>query len=265
MSEDEVMALVVSGVLALMLWISWYWRAATVTRLASGHPQRFSLYYTPLICVGLLLLVLMNYASSDVRTSPVYILFYLVMGMAWVGLSALLFPVFGISGRDDVAERGNLAASHALGGALAGLTLSFAGGNIGNGPGWWVVVFCAALASAGLFALWWLLELFSHVSEAVTVDRDEAAGIRLAGYLIAAGLVLGRAVAGDWVSVDVTVSDFLRVARPLLVLAAVAVGVERVLKPTPEAPTRAAHVYGTPLAVAYFVAAAVYVHSLGAW
>ena len=48
----------------------------------------------------------------------------------------------------------NAAAAMATAGATIGVTLSYAGGNIGDGPGWWVVVFSAAIATAGLFACW---------------------------------------------------------------------------------------------------------------
>jgi hypothetical protein len=41
-------------------------------------------------------------------------------------------------------EHGNPAA-----GAILGLTLAFARGNIGNGPGWWVVVFSAGMSTLG--------------------------------------------------------------------------------------------------------------------
>lgn len=34
-------------------------------------------------------------------------------------------------------------AAYAIVGALAGITFSFARANVGNGPGWWVVVFSA--------------------------------------------------------------------------------------------------------------------------
>ena len=105
-------------------------------------------------------------------------------------------------------ERANGSASLAVAGAIIGITLAYAGGNIGDGPGWWVVVFCAALATLALFAAWMLLELASGVSDAVTVDRDPSAGMRLGGFLVACGLILGRS-AGDWISVDATVRDFV--------------------------------------------------------
>src|SRR4051812_13339427 len=82
-----------------------------------------------------------------------------------------------------------------------------AGANIGNGPGWWVVIFSAALATGSLLVLWIALADLTPVADAVAIDRDPAAGIRLGGWLAASGLVLGRAVAGDWESAWQTVAE----------------------------------------------------------
>jgi hypothetical protein len=127
----------------------------------------------------------------------------------------------------------------AAAGGLTGLTLCFAGANIGDGPGWWVVLYAASLSTVTLFAVWACLERLTHVSEAVTVDRDVASGLRLGGFLAAAGLILGRAVAGDWVSVGATNVEFVRMAWPVLVLLVLAVPVERVFRPSVEQPAPA--------------------------
>ena len=77
-------------------------------------------------------------------------------------------------------------------------SLCYAGANIGNGPGWWVVAFTAGLATASFAILWFLMDRLGRFSESITVDRDVASGIRLAAALVAIGLVLARAAAGDW-------------------------------------------------------------------
>ena len=122
------------------------------------------------------------------------------------------------------------SAAVAIAGALLGITLCFAGGNIGDGPGWWVVVFSAGVATAGLFAAWLLLEALTGISDTVTIDRDLAAGVRLGGLLVACGLRLGWAVAGDWISAEATLRDFAANAWLVLVLLAIAVLVERVAR-----------------------------------
>lgn len=275
MSDDETMVMVVCACAALLRWGSWYARAfgtATYRVLKPAFPAsgasrgaRSLLVWTPWICLGVLFVVLRCFASFDVRDSAVYMTFYVCMGAAWVGLVTLLFPYAGISMRDDVLERGNLAAAVALAGGCLGATLSFAGGNIGDGPGWWVVCFAGGLSTCALLLLWFLLEVVAHPSEAVTVDRDLASGIRLGGYLVASGLVLGRAAAGNWVSAAGTLHDFVRIGWPAAVLFAAQVAVERVLRPAGDRAFGGAFASGVLPAAASIGAAAAYVASLGKW
>jgi hypothetical protein len=110
---------------------------------------------------------------------------------------------------------------------LVGASCCFAGGNVGNGPGWWVVLFSAGLSTFSLYLLWWLVHCISDLPEKVIVERDLGAGLRAAGFFVASGLILGRAVAGDWISASATLSDFGRMAWPALLLAAVVSVMER--------------------------------------
>ena len=180
-------------------------------------------------------------------------------------MGARLLPCFGVSPKLDALERRNGAAAWAVAGALVGLTLAFAGGNIGNGPGWWVVVFAAGLASGALLGGWAVVELATDTAETVTVERDTASGVRLAGLLTAAGLVLGRAAAGDWVSAGATVRDFVSVGWPVLLLFAVEVLLHRLFRPKPSNPKPSVVAYGLLPAAGYVVVAVVYVLKVGRW
>jgi hypothetical protein len=188
---------------------------------------------------------------------------YLALGAAWVGLATWPLPMVGLSPRDDVVERGNPAAGPPSAAAVLALTLCFAGGNVGDGPGWWVVLVSAAIATLGLFVAWLALEALSGVSDTVTIERDTAAGLRLAGFLTACGLVLGRAVAGDWVSAGATVADAVPIAAPLAGLIAVAAVLERAARPTPERPGPPVATLGVGPALLYIGGAAAYVAWLG--
>jgi hypothetical protein len=65
------------------------------------------------------------------------------------------------------------------------------------------------------------------------VDRDRAAGIRLGAWLVACGLILGRGVAGDWVSASGTVLDLMRALPGIVGILLLAVIVELLARPTP--------------------------------
>jgi len=257
MSGDEVFMLIASAIVALVSWGAWYIKPALVQGVRRRPPAWRLLRLTPLLAAALLWAVLRNAASFDVRDDPRYLTFYLVLGAAWVGVWIRWLAVTGISTRDDVVERSNGSAALAVTGALFGITLAYAGGNVGNGPGWWVVVFSAALATLALFGAWILLETLTGVSDIVTVDRDPSAGFRLGGFLIACGLILGRSVAGDWVSAEATVRDFAAAAWPVIVLVIAAAIVERVARPTPETPRPSLVAYGFIPSV-FYVAGAVY-------
>jgi hypothetical protein len=257
MSGDEVFVLIASAIVALVSWGAWYIAPARIQRVGRRPPAWRLVRLTPLVAAALLWLVLRNAASFDVRDDPRYLAFYLLLGAAWVGVWIRWLAVTGISTRDDVVERSNGSAGLVVIGALFGITLAYAGGNVGNGPGWWVVVFSAALATVALFAAWMLLEAVAGVSDIVTVDRDPSAGFRLGGFLIACGLILGRSVAGDWISAEATVRDFTATAWPVIVLVGVAALIERVARPTPETPRPSLVAYGFIPALLY-VAGAVY-------
>lgn len=266
MSADESFVQILCLAVAAFTWLPWLWESVACARLGSRLQHRWSLYAYPLVCMGVLAAVLRLFASSDVRDSSTYILFYLYMGLAWVGLAArFILPWFGLSSRDDVVERKNPAAAHALGGALLGITLCFAGGNIGNGPGWWVVVFSAALSTAAFFLLWALLDRFTGLADAVTVERDPASGIRLAGYFIGSGVILGRAVAGDWASAEQTVIDFGTVAWPVLLLWLAAVLLERTFRPSRETPLPSPLTNGLAPLCAYVALAFFFLAQAGPW
>ncbi len=230
-SEDEVAALLFGGAMAVALWGMWYYALVVTRQTVRPGAHRRLLGLAPGICALLILIVLHRWSAEDVRNDEAYVFFYLVLGAAWLGLFEKQLPFWGLSTRDDVLERGNDAASWSITGAMIACACCFAGANVGNGPGWWVVLFSAGLSTLSLLLLWFVLHLASGLAEKVTIDRDTGAGLRTAGFYVGTGLILGRAVAGDWVSAYATTADFVRMAWPALVLAAAAVAVERSCAP----------------------------------
>ncbi len=132
----------------------------------------------------------------------------------------------------------------AISGGLLGVTLAFAGANIGEGPGWWVVIFCAGLATGVMLVLWMIGNSITCGQEYITVDRDTSAGWRAAGYFIGAGLILGRAVAGDWHSTQETLQGFLSEGWPVLIIWITSVLFDIAAKPKPQRPTPNPFLFG---------------------
>ncbi|HYN07984.1 MAG TPA: hypothetical protein VES67_11385 [Vicinamibacterales bacterium] len=257
MSPDEVVVTIAAVVLGPVAWVFWFIRRSDSTLPGRGSTGLGILGATIVVCSTLLLFVLVTVASHDVRTVLEYLFMYSVLGLAWLRLGEMLFAYSGVSVRDDVVERGNAAATIALSGALVAVMLCYAGANIGDGPGWWVVVFSAALATAGLVVAWQLYALFTRGVDAVTIDRDPAAGMRLAGFLVACGLVLGRSVAGDWHAVEQTVQDFVRMLPFAGILVVLATAIEPLARPTVQEPHRPFGSHGVGLGLLYVLFAVI--------
>lgn len=265
MSNDEIVVLIASLILSGGLWGPWIWRIVSVSRMCSSLRVRLPVLLSPLVAGAALGVVLRLYADDEVRSSWCYLALYGLMGMAWTAVGVRPLRWLGLSARDDVAERGNAAASWAIAGAVLGLMLAFAGANIGEGPGWWVVVFSAFFSTASFLVLWILLAKVTDVLDVVTIDRDVAAGVRLGAFFVAAGAILGGSVAGNWVSVPATVSDFAATAWPVLPLLGLAAVFEWAFRPRQGSPRRSVLVCGLAPGVCYLAGASAVIHHLGAW
>ncbi|MFN7138846.1 MAG: hypothetical protein ACK4UN_05875 [Limisphaerales bacterium] len=93
-------------------------------------------------------------------------------------------------------------------------------------------MFSAALATGTLLFYWFILNLFTHVADTITIDRDIAAGLRIGCLFVALGMILGRAVAGDWVSQADTVADFMKYSTPSAGLLLLAIVLEKFFPPS---------------------------------
>jgi hypothetical protein len=254
MSGDEIGVTLVSLFVAAVFWGMWYLRPMSIARIGSRESELNGsgmLRLAPVIAILLLFAVLRTLAAHDVRGDWRYLAMYTILGAAWTGVAVTLIPALGLSTIHDVFERGNRAVAQGISGAIIALAVAFAGGNIGDGPGWWVVFFAALLSTVTLFLLWGAFEHWTAVSDSITVDRDEASGIRLAGFLVGTSLILARAVAGDWLSSAATIRDFVVYSWPAIPLLLVAGLLERRVRPTPSRPSQPLTSHGLMPALLY--------------
>ena len=261
MSDDEVFPLLISHAFAVWFILRWYGPVLMVAGHGTGG-GRWPIALAPLIAAMGLFMLLRTWASFDVRDSSTYLFYYMSMGAGWLGFASLFFAQFGLHVRDDAIERDNPAAAWAAAGAVVGITACYAGANIGDGPGWWCVIYAGGLAQLTWFAAWLVLEIAAKPVESVTIDRDFASGLRLAGFLIAVGVIAGRAAAGDWTSAEQTLREFT-VAWPILPLLVVAIAIERQLRPSPRRPKGDILLHGSLVALFYIAFAVATVVGLG--
>lgn len=171
-------------------------------------------------------------AAREVREHGEYVLLFVALGAAWlIGLS-WAGGWLGLFARDDAVERNNLAAAIAVAGVLAGGMLVYACANLGEGDTMWTTIGPTFLGTTLILALWAAHQMLSGASDAIAIDRDVASGIRFAGMALSTGLIVGRAIAGDYASAVGTVRDLLLESWPAAPLAALAVVIQTRLRPT---------------------------------
>jgi len=260
MSPDELVVTIAATLVGPCAWVWWAIRMSRTRRLPRGGGLGV-LTTTVAVCAAIILTVLVAGAAEDVLGA--YLFMYVVLGLAWVRAAESLFTYLGVSARDDAIERRNGAALAAISGALVGGTLAYSGGNFGNGPGWWVVLFSAAIATLGLAVTWAAHERLTKSSEVIVIDRDLSAGVRLGAFLAANGLLFGRAVAGDWKSAAATVRDAVVALPAAIGLLTLAYVVERAARPTADRPEAPLGSFGVTVAIAYVGLALLFVVSLG--
>ena len=261
-SGDEVAFLLIAGFAGCLGFIRWIRVVLGPARPVSA--MRLRLAILPAVCLGLVAAIIWNWADPvQVAGHVEYLLLFLAGAAAWFWLTVTALAALGIHFRYDAVEAGNRAAAISVAGATLATSLIYAGGNIGAGPTIWTTILPAAAASLALAVLWLIVEAVTHVADAVTIDRDAASGIRIAGWAVATAIVLGRSVAGDWTGWDATLSDALGLGWPAVVLAAVMIALQARLCPSPEQPAPSER-SGLIPACAMVLAAVLYVAMLPA-
>lgn len=214
--ENFYFSLGEGGVLGVSLCISlpfllrWYRKTTRVTAFFKQPLLRLFFYLLPTIPVLLYWITLRTIASWDVVDEFWYIVMYLILGIAWLAFSLQgMLLVWSFSYEDDALMGSNHAAIVAMTGAIIGSSLIYTGANIGDGPGWWSVIFAGLLGMVSWLLLGGLIDKLTGQIESVIMAHDLNSGIRFAAYLVASALILARASSGDWTSFDVTLVEFL--------------------------------------------------------
>jgi len=262
---DEIFLLIASGVTCAYGLYYWAGRLQPVSKLGSHPWQRLPLYLATLTGLLVLGLVVAEWADPQIRENSGYVLLVFLMGGACLTIVSAVLPWLGISFREDAFEQRNFAAVLTLSGAILGVLITYAGANTGTGPSLWNNVFSSLVATGSLLLIWTFLAVAGRAAESVVEERDLASGWRLGLFLAAESLILGRAVAGNWLSIDATVQDFLRDGWPAAVLCLFAVVLERVLRPAIKNPQPLPVSHGIVPGCLFLVVALAWCAHLGVW
>jgi uncharacterized membrane protein YjfL (UPF0719 family) len=228
-----------------------------------------SLHHVFGVCVAVSLILtagaLHLWGAAEVRADSSEMLFLTFIGAIWIALANKLFPWLVLSLQDDVVERRNRAALIALCGAVFAVATIYVGGSLGKGSSYFENFFSAGLGMVCFLLLWILFELGAKASMSITEDRDVASGIRLCGFLVAIGLVLGRALAGDWHSETATIQDLFHDGWPVTVVWAMGLVIEIFARPTRHCPFPSWPTRGLVPALLYLLLAVAWLWHLGPW
>lgn len=227
MDSLEIIIFLLSGYWTVRFLFKWYNTILRTWPYRYSRADRGILACLPVCSLIIIIYVLKVLASFDVVSAFSYILFYVLIGYAWISYGlTLMAMVFDISWIDDVLSLNNKAAIIPVAGGFLGLTIIYAGANIGDGPGFWCVFFAGGLGVAA----WLVIGIITHgctgVLERITVERDISCGIRFGFFLLASSIILGRASAGDWTSYGATLVEFMD-GWPVLCLTVLMIVVER--------------------------------------
>ena len=226
----EILLFLISLCLLCIFLFRWYKPLSKTWPPKRNRATKIMLGLLPAVFLIIIFITLKFFASFDVVDSVFYIIFYIVLGYAWMYGGLLLMSIcFDLHWLDDVVYLNNKAALAAVAGEFLALALIYAGANVGDGPGWWCVLFAATLGIAAWLATGFVVHYCTGIFERITVDRDLGCGIRFFLYLLCSGAILGYACSGDWTSFSMTIEEF-GAAWPILPLTAVFIIIERACK-----------------------------------
>lgn len=259
MEISEILAAAAALMVGAKVWLRWFIGLLGVNHLVAKPGRR---WVGPAALASYLIInfvVLRTLAAEDVRDAPTYVVFYLMLAFGASAVALTGLRTFGIHPA-DISQRGNRAAGVFVVLAMIGAGFAFAGANIGDGPGFHVVLFCAALSYGAMFLL-----LLAHVAIGrgayrILVEQDLGAALRTGAMVVACGICLGRAVAGDWNGAESAVADFVHRSWPALGLCATDIVVTRTFRGNGSA---AATALGAIAGLVYIGAAVAYVRDVG--
>ena len=262
MTFDEALVFFIATFTAVGMMAHWY-RALVHQNELGQSSGRLLLHIIPVVSLLCVFIPILFGSAVEVRTAFRYIWLFTAAGVAWYMGFVRLSTLVGVRLWEDGFVQRNGAATWMVSGLMVSLALIFGGANIGEGETIWTTFGPAALATLGLFLGLVALDTVSSVFRAVAVDRDNASGIRVACALVASGLVLGRAVAGDYHSLVGTVVDFAFLAAPYIVILIMVTFFQALFGPTAKRPKRSAFWLGVLPGSTMFLLALAWLLYLG--
>ncbi|MDR2531150.1 MAG: hypothetical protein LBC65_06385 [Oscillospiraceae bacterium] len=223
----EIAVIVLATLVTVGFLLRWYDSIIKMWPTNRGTLSRGVLGALPLVAFALIILTLHFFTIVSFENNVQDVFMYIALGFTAINFGmSVLSSTFDLSWLDDALLLDNRAALPAVSGAFMGFTLIYCGANIGKHTDWWQVAMPGVLAFAIFVVLGLIFNQFTLAVERVTVERDSACGVRLGAYLLACGVLLARAAAGDWLKPVATLIGFSD-AWPTVPLTVFAILVEK--------------------------------------
>jgi len=228
MDDTDSFITAAAVVAAIVLWWSWFRRAANIFAPRCPLPWRLAVMALPPLLVISLVTTLHYVAAPDVKDNSGYLTLFSAVGTLSLYGASFFSSLAGLDPLANGIEGGNRAAILSVAGLWSATTVLNIGANIGSGEdiSTTLIPLAIGLGLLGLFlaVVSWSTDLLPAIASA----RRTAAGVRLGALALSASLPLANAASGDWISLPATLGDMISVTPQLVLLVGAAWVVERV-------------------------------------
>ena len=215
MSITEAIFMVLAGLVLLGLarvvqqWL--YGQTLRVMLTESDNPAIGIAVAGYLFGVIWTITVLLGTLSYNLVLDIRNVLLYGCLGIVLLTVVALgTCRVFlGMRMQEQLAAR-NVAAAIVVAGVYIATSLTYSGGLIGEGGGFWIMLLFFLLGQLALLGITYAFRWLTRYDDVQEIaSGNVAAALALAGLLIAVGLIVRRAVAGDYLGFLPSLGSFL--------------------------------------------------------
>lgn len=155
--------------------------------------------------------VLLGTLSYDLVLDIRNVLLYGGLGIVLLTVAALgtCRAFLGMAMQEQLATR-NVAAAIVVAGVYIATSLTYSGGLVGEGGGFWIMLLFFLLGQLALLGITYAFRWLTHYDDVGEIAAGNvAAAFALAGLLIAVGLIVRRAVTGDYLGFWPSLGSFL--------------------------------------------------------
>jgi uncharacterized membrane protein YjfL (UPF0719 family) len=215
MSLTETLFVVVAAVclLALSRWVLQWIFGHTLRDMLTAHDNPAIGLAVAGYLFGVLwtIMVLLGSPSQGLWRDVVGVLLYGCLGIVLLTAVALVSCryVLGLHVREQLAAH-NVAAAAVAAAMYVATSLTYSGALTGEGGGFWVLLLFFVLGQLALLGITYVFRWLTDYDDVHEIAHGNlAAGLALAGLLIAVGVVVAHAAAGTYTGLGSSLVSFL--------------------------------------------------------